>query len=153
MSDTEVAEKVKKTGASIVLVYIVAPLAILAIAWIFSTVTANRATGEAIEAGLVHLVKAMDKNTEAIESMDKDNKDGHSAIASMVYGVKLEVGTSNTRINILSSKLGRAVAHMDEHEKMIPKFEAWKSEVNLKISRCKDNLAKCEDKIEKLEHK
>lgn len=152
MSDTEIVDKVKKTGAHIVLMYIAAPLTILAIAWIFSTVTANRATGEAIKAGLVHLVKAMDKNTEAIKQMDHENVEGHSTIASMAYGVKLEVGKSNTKINILNDELSRAVAHMDEHEKMIPKFESWKSKVNINMENCKDALSDCEEKIEKLEH-
>lgn len=98
-TDTEVIEKAKGTMAKIILAVIVAPLALTSTIWLFTTVIATHRSVSVIEVGMSSLVVSIDKNTEAIVQMQKTNNLGHGAIANMVHELKLEVATSNTRLD------------------------------------------------------
>lgn len=127
-------------------------LTVMAIVYIFSTAISNEKSLAVITTGMDNVVTAVENNTATIRDMNKGNVAGHNTIALMVYGVKEEVGKSTVRIDALVEDLEKAIGHMDEHEKMIPKFEAWKSKVNIHMDDCIGSLKECEQKIEALEH-
>ena len=123
MSDSEVLEKTKKTGAQLVLVYLGAPLLLMGVAWLFNTVHTNSKNSEAMVKTIPLLVSSMDRNTEAIIRADDGNNKGHAIIAGMVYEVKVEVSKSNIRLNMVESECNEYRAKLDECEEQLHEHE------------------------------
>lgn len=143
--DTDFVETKKKYATQTILLAMFAAFGTPAVIWLFATVIDTHESTEVIKQNMPLLVESIKDNTKAVKSMDKDNVEGHKIIAGMVYSVREAIAKSDVRISNISGQLEKSIEHMDKHEQMIPKFEAWKSKVNLQIERCEESLKECEN--------
>lgn len=113
--DTDIVEKAKNTMAKIVLAFIVAPLAITATVWLFSTVVATSQALTLVSDGMNRMVHAVENNTIAVNDMKENNALGHSEMSLMIYEVKENIAVGQLRLGRLERDCDENHDQISEH--------------------------------------
>lgn len=116
MSDAENVEKAMSTLRKIVLGFFIAPITLASIYWMFDTTLATKEGLAIVAKGQEAIVRAMDRNTDAIKEGNKDNAEEHGVLAEVIHGTTTNVGITNAKMQALNERIERVQDECDKHK-------------------------------------